>query len=258
MDHELMTSWLSVDPMADKYPNISPYNYCMWNPIKLVDPDGNAVIPTSALKSNSSINAIMEYAGNNSVFKKVMRRFYSNQQTVYVHLGQLLKNGIPSGRQNLARTQSANSKENPVAKYGMPRIIINSDILNKSEELSGDWTFVFCALLHEGLHAKMYDIRREDRFFEEYPGYKDFIDDRPEDGGHHNLMAVYNRQLLVEGMKEFDVQTRVSHSEEWYEAISWYGLIDTIAWRYFESTNPEKAMRYRIIQSQEIRKLGRE
>ncbi len=40
MDHELMTMWLSVDPMADKYPNISPYNYCAWNPVKLVDPDG--------------------------------------------------------------------------------------------------------------------------------------------------------------------------------------------------------------------------
>ena len=40
MDHELMTMWLSVDPMADKYPNISPYNYCAWNPVRLVDPDG--------------------------------------------------------------------------------------------------------------------------------------------------------------------------------------------------------------------------
>ena len=40
MDHELMTGWLSVDPMADKYPNISPYAYCSWNPVKLVDPDG--------------------------------------------------------------------------------------------------------------------------------------------------------------------------------------------------------------------------
>ena len=40
MDHELMTMWLSVDPMADKYSNISPYAYCHWNPIKLVDPDG--------------------------------------------------------------------------------------------------------------------------------------------------------------------------------------------------------------------------
>ena len=40
MDHELMTMWLSVDPMADKYPSISPYAYCHWNPIKLIDPDG--------------------------------------------------------------------------------------------------------------------------------------------------------------------------------------------------------------------------
>ncbi len=37
---ELLTGWLSVDPMVDKYPNISPYNYCMWNPINVVDPNG--------------------------------------------------------------------------------------------------------------------------------------------------------------------------------------------------------------------------
>ena len=40
MDHELITMWLSVDPLADKYPSISPYAYCAWNPMKLVDPDG--------------------------------------------------------------------------------------------------------------------------------------------------------------------------------------------------------------------------
>ena len=41
-DSDLMTGWLSVDPMADKYPSLSPYAYCGWNPIKLVDPDGEA------------------------------------------------------------------------------------------------------------------------------------------------------------------------------------------------------------------------
>ena len=40
MDHELMTMWLSVDPMADKYPSISPYAYCAWNPVILIDPEG--------------------------------------------------------------------------------------------------------------------------------------------------------------------------------------------------------------------------
>ena len=42
-DSDLMTGWLSVDPMADKYPNISPYAYCGWNPVKLVDPDGEDI-----------------------------------------------------------------------------------------------------------------------------------------------------------------------------------------------------------------------
>ena len=40
-DSDLSGLFLSVDPMADKYPSISPYAYCAWNPVKLVDPDGN-------------------------------------------------------------------------------------------------------------------------------------------------------------------------------------------------------------------------
>ena len=43
MDYELMTMWLSVAPMADKYPSLSPYNYCAWNPIRLIDPDGREI-----------------------------------------------------------------------------------------------------------------------------------------------------------------------------------------------------------------------
>ena len=43
-DSDILTGWLSVDPMADKYPGLSPYAYCAWNPIKLVDPDGETPI----------------------------------------------------------------------------------------------------------------------------------------------------------------------------------------------------------------------
>ena len=35
-----LSIWLSVDPMANKYPSLSPYTYCADNPVKLVDPDG--------------------------------------------------------------------------------------------------------------------------------------------------------------------------------------------------------------------------
>ena len=35
-----LSLWLSVDPMSDQNPDISPYHYCHWNPMRIVDPDG--------------------------------------------------------------------------------------------------------------------------------------------------------------------------------------------------------------------------
>ena len=43
-DSDLMTGWLSVDPLADKYPSLSPYAYCAWNSVRLVDPDGREIV----------------------------------------------------------------------------------------------------------------------------------------------------------------------------------------------------------------------
>lgn len=62
-DHELTTMWLSVDPMSDKYPSISPYAYCAWNPMKLVDPDGQfPIIPDSKKLIANAITASAEFA----------------------------------------------------------------------------------------------------------------------------------------------------------------------------------------------------
>ena len=60
MDYDLTGMWLSVDPLADKYPGISPYAYCAWNPVKLVDPDGNIIIP--APNSSSSFISYLNQA----------------------------------------------------------------------------------------------------------------------------------------------------------------------------------------------------
>ncbi len=39
-----VSQWLSVDPLALKYPNISPYVYVANNPINAIDPDGRDII----------------------------------------------------------------------------------------------------------------------------------------------------------------------------------------------------------------------
>jgi len=36
--------WLSVDPLADKYPSMSSYMYTAGNPVMLIDPDGRKII----------------------------------------------------------------------------------------------------------------------------------------------------------------------------------------------------------------------
>jgi len=49
-----LSIWLSVDPMSDKYPSMSPYVYCANNPVKLVDPNGEEPrTPTACMRDLS-------------------------------------------------------------------------------------------------------------------------------------------------------------------------------------------------------------
>jgi RHS repeat-associated protein len=59
-----LSIWLSVDPMSDKYPSMSPYNYCANNPVILVDPDGREIEPY--LIFNGDLNKIQIFDDNNT------------------------------------------------------------------------------------------------------------------------------------------------------------------------------------------------
>ena len=50
-----LSVWLSVDPMAGKYPSLSPYTYCADNPVRVVDPNGEEIDPESLADNRLSL-----------------------------------------------------------------------------------------------------------------------------------------------------------------------------------------------------------
>lgn len=65
--------WLSPDPLANKYPNISPYAYCSWNPLKYVDPNGKSPLSPIMLGLTYYTTAkVMENcSGTNNVIREI-------------------------------------------------------------------------------------------------------------------------------------------------------------------------------------------
>ena len=53
-----LSIWISVDPLADNYPNLSPYTYCRDNPIVFVDPNGMFDIENGTIEKGDNLTDI--------------------------------------------------------------------------------------------------------------------------------------------------------------------------------------------------------
>ena len=57
--------WGSVDPLSETYYPISPYAYCLNNPVGNIDPDGNIVIPIGSAKYKQQFQENINYMRQN-------------------------------------------------------------------------------------------------------------------------------------------------------------------------------------------------
>jgi len=104
-DSDLSGLFLSVDPMAYKYPSISSYAYCAWNPVKLVDPDGRIIKPTPGSSASfiKQLNKAMSYLRNNGA-NTIMNQLDNLPLVIYV--SEISFNDAQKG---LTRTNSSKS-----------------------------------------------------------------------------------------------------------------------------------------------------
>ena len=84
--------WLQVDPLADKYPGWSPFNYAKNDPLRFTDPDGKGI------KDDKLKKAFQEHHNNLVALKKSIKEG---------DIGGILKNGfktIVSGFEKVSLT----------------------------------------------------------------------------------------------------------------------------------------------------------
>ena len=143
-----LSIWLSVDPMSDKYPSISPYNYCSDNPLKLRDPNGEgpvlvrcligavvgaAVNATCAIIENKSPSEVVAATAGGAVSGAVQAIAPGNKvlATVAAAAGDFVEQGI-----NVMAGNKDNINYGEVAVAGLTGAVCNkaSKVANKQVE----------------------------------------------------------------------------------------------------------------------------
>ena len=103
--HSVMPAWERVDPLCEKYYNISPYAYCGNNPVKYIDPDGKKVelyatkLPNEKLDwwpmststhtflvirdKNNKVTGYFAYGPEGNMTGRLMKASYQQDKDVY-------------------------------------------------------------------------------------------------------------------------------------------------------------------------------
>lgn len=152
-DSEALTGWLSVDPMANKYPSLSPYNYCAWNPVKLVDDNGEfpgatrTVLALVAGALDMGAQMASNYLSGNSLIENIDYGSETNSFLQTFLNPKKMAGKITKGSIDLVSSAFTLSF---VEGSPVPHIGIKEDFLNNS-----DFMFAFISLVSPAAASKM-------------------------------------------------------------------------------------------------------
>ena len=109
---------MSIDPHCEKYYSISPYAYCMNNPVNCIDPDGRLVIFINGFHAGDG--GKKEYWGKNGIFANTVMDHLNDHNDLY-------RDGSVGGVFNLTNNQDHRKR----AKFGTKQAKIDANIIIK-------------------------------------------------------------------------------------------------------------------------------
>lgn len=212
----------NIDPLAHKYPQLSPYVFVANNPIIFVDPDGAEIKPSDAFKASPSY-PVFKLLRANSVYKKYVAPFEKNQDINYsLDYGAL----ILSYQTWSAATSSDYTKS--TGTFTSAKTTINSDIKTPDGGSVPPPTTMsmVSTLIHEAMHA--------------YLIHTGIV--AQDDDAQHEYIATNLRKDIIAGLKEYAKGNNITNlTEQDYNDMSWYGLDKTEAFQKAFKTEQQRA-----------------
>ena len=126
-----LSVWLSVDPMADKYPSTSAYMYCLGNPVKLIDPSGRDTAFADNQARNDFLAALSIVNNKISDISNNISNLKSQPST------KKIERQIKGLEGELSQQQKLKDDFDYICSSNTPRITYSSDVSKLKEKEAG-------------------------------------------------------------------------------------------------------------------------